>query len=113
MNFRDKYDVRNYLDGVVGMEVSDDIFTVISKDEREFLQEKKRLADFCKYTETMEECAGNLGTCIDKIEERLAAIERIILNASNSKKMTKKLYKSIQDEINTIKEDINDVDEYR
>ena len=113
MDFQDKYDVRNYLDKAVGMEVSDDIFTVIEKDEREYLQEKRRLADFCKYAETLEEGFGNLGTCIDKIESKLAAIEQIILDANNNKKMTKKLYKSIQDEIDGLKEDINDVDEYR
>ena len=113
MDFRDKYDVRNYLDKVVGMEVSDDIFTVISKDEREYLQEKRRLADYCKYTETLEEGLGNLDTCIEKIESRIAVIERIILDASNGKKITKKLYNSIQAEIDVLKEDINDVDEYR
>lgn len=113
MDFRDKYDVRDYLDKAVGVEVSDDIFTIIEKDEREYQREKKRLADYCKYTETLEEGFGNLGTCIDKIEERIAVIERIILDASNSKKMTKKLYNSIQAEIDVLKEDINDIDEYR
>ena len=111
--FDDKYDVRNYLDKVLGYDVSNDIFDVFEKEERKVEKEKKRLADYCKYAEQMEECAGNLDTCIDKIEVSLRNIESILLLASANKKISKKLYKEVMGEMSAIKEYINDVDEDR
>lgn len=61
----------------------------------------------------MEERAGNLDACIDKIEVSLRSIESILLSASGSRKISKKLYKEIMGEIDCIKEYINDVDEDR
>lgn len=107
--FLDKYDIRNYLDKEVGIEISDEIFDVITKEEKE----KKNLEDFCKYTEQMEESAGNLDACIDKIEVSLKNIESILLSASVNKKISKKLYKEVMGEMDCIKEYINDVDEDR
>ena len=111
--FLDKYDIRNYLDKEVGLDISDEIFAVITKEEEENKKEKKNLEDFCKYTEQMEECAGNLDTCIDKIEVSLRNIESILLSASANKKISKKLYKEVMGEMDCIKEYINDVDEDR
>ena len=111
--FLDKYDIRDYLDKQVGLDVSDEIFSVITKEEREYKAEKERLEYICKYAETMEECAGNLDTCIDKIEVSLRNIESILLSASANKKISKKLYKEVMGEMSAIKEYINDVDEDR
>ena len=111
--FLDKYDVRDYLDKQVGIDISDEIFDVITKEEEEYKKEKKNLEDYCKYTEQIEECAGSLSTCIEKIEVSLRNIESILLSASANKKISKKLYKEVMGEADCIKEYINDVDEYR
>ena len=111
--FSDKYDIRNYLDKQVGIDVSDEIFAVITKDEEEYKKEKKNLEEYSRYTEQMEESAGNLEACIDKIEVSLRNIESILFAASSNKKISKKLYKEVMGEMNTIKEYINDVDEDR
>ena len=111
--FLDKYDIRDYLDKQVGIDISDEIFAVITKEEEKYKKEKKSLEDYCKYTEQMEESAGNLSTCIDNIEVSLRNIESILLSASVDKKISKKLYKEVMREMDCIKEYINDVDEYR
>ena len=115
MNYRfsDKYDIRDYLDKKVGTDISDEIFDVITKDEEEYKKENKNLEDYCKYTEQMEESAGKLSTCLDKIEVSLRNIESILFVASNERKISKKLYKEIMGEMDCIKEYINDVDEDR
>ena len=107
--FSDKYDIRYYINKQVGVEVTDEIFDIVDKDEREY----KNMEDYCKYTELMEESAGNLDTCIDKIEVSLRNIESILLSASSNKKISKKLYKEVMGEMDCIKEYINDVDEDR
>ena len=38
--FLDKYDIRNYLDKEVGIDISDEIFAVITKEEEEYKKEK-------------------------------------------------------------------------
>ena len=111
--FSDKYDIRYYLDKEVGVKVTDEIFDIIDKDEREYKKEKKNLEEYNRYTEQMEESAGNLSTCLDKIEVSLRSIESILLSASVNKKISKKLYKEIMGEMDAIKEYINDVDEDR
>lgn len=111
--FSDKYDIRYYLNKQVGVEVTDEIFDIVDKDEEEYKKEKKNLEDYCKYAEQMEESAGNLSTCLDKIEVSLRNIESILLSASANKKISKKLYKEVMGEMDTIKEYINDVDEDR
>ena len=111
--FSDKYDIRYYLDKEVGVKVTDEIFDIINKDEEEYKKEKKSLEEYSRYTEQMEESAGNLSTCIDKIEVSLRNIESILLSASANKKISKKLYKEVMGEMDCIKEYINDVDEDR
>ena len=111
--FSDKYDIRDYLDKEVGVKVTDEIFDIIDKDEREYKKEKKNLEEYSRYTEQMEESAGNLSTCHDKIEASLINIESILLSASANKKISKKLYKEVMGEMDCIKEYINDVDEDR
>lgn len=111
--FSDKYDIRYYLDKEVGVKVTDEIFDIIDKDEGEYKKEKKNLEEYSRYTEQMEESAGNLSTCIDKIEVSLINIESILLSASVDKKISKKLYKEVMGEMDAIKEYINDVDEDR
>ena len=111
--FSDKWDIRYYLDKEVGVKVTDEIFDIIEKDEREYKKEKKNLEEYSRYTDILEECAGNLDTCIDKIEVSLRNIESILLSASTNKKISKKLYKEVMGEMNCIKEYINDVDEDR
>ena len=111
--FSDKWDIRYYLDKEVGTKVTDEIFDIIDKDEREYKKEKKNLEEYSRYTEQMEESAGNLSTCLDKIEVSLRNIESILLSASIDKKISKKLYKEVMGEMNSIKEYINDVDEDR
>ena len=111
--FSDKYDIRDYLDKKVGADISDEIFDVITKEEEEYKKEKKNLEDYCKYTEQMEESAGNLSTCIDKVEVSLINIKNILFVASNDRKISKKLYKEIMGEMSAIEEYINDVDEDR
>ena len=111
--FLDKYDIRDYLDKQVGIDISDEIFAVITKEEEKYKKEKKSLEDYCKYTEQMEESAGNLNTCLENIEVSLRNIESILLSASVNKKISKKLYKEVMREMDCIKEYINDVDEYR
>ena len=111
--FSDKWDIRDYLDKEVGTKVTDEIFDIIDKDEREYKKEKKNLEEYSRYTDLLEESAGNLDTCIDKIEVSLRNIESILLSASNDRKISKKLYKEIMGEMDTIKEYINDVDEDR
>ena len=111
--FSDKWDIRYYLDKEVGVKVTDEIFDIIDKDEEEYKKEKKNLEEYSRYTEQMEESAGNLSTCIDKIEVSLRNIESILLSASVNKKISKKLYKEVMGEMDSIKEYINDVDEDR
>ena len=111
--FLDKYDIRDYLDKQVGLDISDEIFAVITKEEEEYKKEKKSLEEYCKYTEQMEESAGNLNTCLENIEVSLRNIESILSSASVCKKISKKLYKEVMREMDCIKEYINDVDEYR
>ena len=111
--FSDKYDIRDYLDKEVGVKVTDEIFDIIDKDEEEYKKEKKSMEEYSRYTEQMEESAGNLSTCIDKIEVSLRNIESILLSASIDKKISKKLYKEVMGEMDCIKEYINDVDEDR
>ena len=111
--FSDKYDIRDYLDKEVGIDISDEIFAVITKEEEEYKKKKKNLEEYSRYTDLLEECAGNLDTCIDKIEVSLRNIESILLSASVNKKISKKLYKEIMGEMDCIKEYINDVDEDR
>ena len=111
--FSDKWDIRYYLDKEVGVKVTDEIFDIIDKDEEEYKKEKKNLEEYSRYTEQMEESAGNLSTCLDKIEVSLRNIESILLSASIDKKMSKKLYKEVMGEMSAIKEYINDVDEDR
>lgn len=111
--FSDKYDVREYLDKQVGTDISDEIFDVITKYEEEYKKEKKNFEEYSRYTEQMEESAGNLSTCIDKIEGSLRNIESILFAASSNKKISKKLYKEVMGEMDAIKEYINDVDEDR
>lgn len=116
--FSDKYDIRNYLDKQVGVDISDEIFDVITKEEEEYKKEKKSIEDYCKYIEQLEESTGNLSTCIDKIEVRLKNIKSILLSAillsaSGNRKISKKLYKEIMGEMDCIKEYINEVDEDR
>ena len=111
--FSDKWDIRYYLDKEVGTKVTDEIFDIIDKDEREYKKEKKNLEEYSRYTEQMEESAGNLSTCLDKIEVSLRNIESILLSASVNKKISKKLYKEVMGEMDAIKEYINDVDEDR
>lgn len=111
--FSDKWDIRYYLDKEVGVKVTDEIFDIIDKDEEEYKKEKKNLEEYSRYTEQMEESAGNLSTCIDKIEVNLRNIESILLSASANKKISKKLYKEVMGEMDCIKEYINDVDEDR
>ena len=111
--FSDKYDIRDYLDKKVGANISDEIFDVITKEEEEYKKEKKNLEEYSKYIDLLEESTGNLSTCIDKIEVSLRNIESIILSASTDKKISKKLYKEIMGEVDTIKEYINEVDEDR
>ena len=111
--FSTKYDIRDYLDKEVGTKVTDEIFDIIDKDEEEYKKEKKNLEEYSRYTEQMEESAGNLSTCLDKIEVSLRNIESILLSASIDKKISKKLYKEVMGEMSAIKEYINDVDEDR
>lgn len=111
--FIDKYDVRDYLDKQVGMDISNEIFGIMTKEEEEYKKEKKNLEGYVKYTEQMEESAGQLDTCIEKIEGRLKNIENILFSASATKKISKKLYKEVKEEMDRIKEEINDVEEYR
>ena len=111
--FSDKWDIRYYLDKEVGTKVTDEIFDIIDKDEEEYKKEKKNLEEYSRYTEQMEESAGNLSTCLDKIEVSLRNIESILLSASVNKKISKKLYKEVMGEMDAIKEYINDVDEDR
>ena len=111
--FSDKWDIRYYLDKEVGTKVTDEIFDIIDKDEREYKKEKKNLEEYSRYTDLLEESAGNLSTCLDKIEVSLRNIESILLSASIDKKISKKLYKEVMGEMNSIKEYINDVDEDR
>ena len=111
--FSDKWDIRYYLDKAVGVKVTDEIFDIIDKDEEEYKKEKKNLEEYSRYTEQMEESAGNLSTCLDKIEVSLRNIESILLSASIDKKISKKLYKEVMGEMSAIKEYINDVDEDR
>ena len=111
--FSDKWDIRYYLDKEVGTKITDEIFDIIDKDEEEYKKEKKNLEEYSRYTEQMEESAGNLSTCLDKIEVSLRNIESILLSASIDKKISKKLYKEVMGEMSAIKEYINDVDEDR
>ena len=111
--FSDRYDIRNYLDKQVGIDISDEIFAVITKEEEEYKKEKKNLEEYSRYTDILEESAGNLDACIDKIEVSLKNIESILLSASIDKKISKKLYKEVMEEMGCIKEYINDVDEDR
>ena len=111
--FSNKWDIRYYLDKEVGTKVTDEIFDIIDRDEEKYKKEKKNLEEYNKYTEQLEESAGNLSTCIDKIEVNLRNIESILLSASANKKISKKLYKEIIGEMDGIKEYINDVDEDR
>ena len=111
--FSDKYDIRNYLDKQVGIDISDEIFAVITKEEEEYKKEKKNFEEYSKYIDLLEENAGNLSTCLDKIEVSLKNIESILLSASTDKKISKKLYKEVMGEMDCIKEYINDVDEDR
>lgn len=111
--FSDKYDIRDYLDKQVGTDISDEIFAVITKYEEEYKKEKKNMEEYGRYTEQMEESVGNLSTCLEKIEVSLRSIESILLSASVDKKISKKLYKEVMGEMDTIKEYINDVDEDR
>ena len=111
--FSDKYDIRDYLDKKLGVKVTDDIFDIIDKDEEEYKKEKKNLEEYSRYTDLLEESAGNLDTCIDKIEVSLRNIESILFAASSNKKISKKLYKEVMGEMDAIKEYINDVDEDR
>ena len=115
MNYRflDKYDIRDYLDKEVGVEVTDEIFDVIDKNGAEYEKEKKNLEEYSRYIDLLEESAGNLSTCLDKIDVSLRNIESILLSASNDRKIAKKLYKEVMGEMNCIKEYINDVDEDR
>ena len=108
--FSNKWDIKYYLDKEVGTKVTDEIFDIIDKDEREYKKEKKNLEEYSRYTDLLEESAGNLDTCIDKIEVSLRNIESILLSASTDKKISKKLYKEVMGEMNTIKEYINDED---
>ena len=111
--FSDKWDIRYYLDKEVGTKVTDEIFDIIDKDEREYKKEKKIMEESRRYTDLLEESAGNLSTCLDKIEVSLRNIESILLSASVNKKISKKLYKEVMGEMDSIKEYINDVDEDR
>ena len=85
--FLDKYDIRDYLDKQVGLDVSDEIFAVITEEEEGYKKEKKNLEEYSRYTEQMEESVGNLSTCLDKIEVSLRNIESILLSASANKKI--------------------------
>ena len=109
----DKWEIRYYLDKEVGVKVKEEIVDIIDKDEREYKKEKKNLEEYSRYTEQMEESAGNLSTCVDKMEVSLRNIESILLSASVNKKISKKLYKEVMGEMDAIKEYINDVDEDR
>ena len=111
--FSDKWDIRYFLDEKVGIKTTDEIFDIIDKDEEEYKKKKKSMEEYSRYTDILEECAGNLDTCIDKIEVKLRDIESILLSASANKKISKKLYKEIMGEMDCIKEYINDVDEDR
>ena len=111
--FSDKYDIRDYLDKKLGVKVTDEIFDIIDKDEMEYKKEKKNLEEYSRYTEQMEESAGNLSTCLDKVEVSLINIKNILFVASNDRKISKKLYKEIMGEMSAIEEYINDVDEDR
>ena len=111
--FSDKWDIRYYLDKEVGVKVTDEIFDIIDKDEMEYKKEKKNLEEYSRYTEQMEESAGNLSTCLDKVEVSLINIKNILFVASNDRKISKKLYKEIMGEMSAIEEYINDVDEDR
>ena len=91
--FSDKWDIRYYLDKEVGTKVTDEIFDIIDKDEEEYKKEKKNLEEYSRYTEQMEESAGNLSTCLDKIEVSLRNIESILLSASIDKKYQKNCIK--------------------
>ena len=111
--FSDKYDIKYYLDKQVGVKVTDEIFDVIDRDEEKYKKEKKTLEEYSRYIDLLEESTGNLDTCIDKIEASLRNIESIILLASANRKISKKLYKEVMEEMDCIKEYINDVDEDR
>lgn len=111
--FSDKYDIRNYLDKKLGIDISDEIFAVITKDEDERKKEKKNLEEYSRYIDLLEESAGNLDACIEKIEVSLRNIESTLLSASDNKKISNKLYKEVMGEMDCIKEYINDVDEDR
>ena len=111
--FSDKYDIRDYLDKQVGTDISDEIFAVITKEEEEYKKEKKNLEEYSRYTEQMEESTTNIEASNDKKEGSLRNIESILFAASSNKKISKKLYKEVMGEMNTIKEYINDVDEDR
>ena len=111
--FSDKYDIKYYLDKQVGVKVTDEIFDIIDKDEEKYKKEKKTLEEYSRYIDLLEESTGNLDTCIDKIEGSLKNIESIILLASANRKISKKLYKEVMEEMDCIKEYINDVDEDR
>lgn len=111
--FSDKWDIRYYLDKEVGVKVTDEIFDIIERDEREYKERNKNLEEYSRYVDLLEESAGNLDECIDKIEVSLRNIESILLSASANKKISKKLYKKVMGEMSAIKEYINDVDEDR
>ena len=111
--FSNKWDIRDYLDKQVGVKVTDEIFDIIDKDEEEYKKEKKNLEEYSRYIDLLEESAGNLDACIEKIEVSLKNIESILLSASSNKKISKKLYKEVMGEMDCIKEYINDVDEDR
>ena len=107
--FSNKWDIRYYLDKEVGVKVTDEIFDIIERDEEEYKKETKNLEEYSRYIDLLEESAGNLDACLDKIEVRLENIESILLSASANKKTSKKLYKEVMGEMDAIKGYINDI----
>lgn len=110
---QDEWNLRCFLDEKVGTQISSWIVDEIEKKIWEMERAQRELKEHSRYTDLMEECAGNLDTCIDKIEEKINRIDSILSSAAYNKKMQKGVYKSVMKEIDGIKEDINDVDEHR
>lgn len=102
----DKYDVRDYLDKRLGIEISNEIMEVWNKEERKKDENLKLYKSYYEDYETMEEENGNYASCLDNVEGYLNDIKALISVSRTNKTFRDKLNRILS----LIREEIDDLE---
>ena len=102
----DKYDVRDYLDKRLGIEISNEIMEVWNKEEKKKDEELELCKSYYEDYEMIEEANGNYVSCLDALEGHLNDIKTLLSVSRTNKTFRDKLNRILS----LIREEIDDLE---